>query len=48
MTSLLIALDHQLNLNLVIWIFPLAFLIHDLEEIFIKVVAPHYVSAEAN
>ena len=34
MTSLLTALDHQLNLNLVIWIFPLAFLIHDLEEIF--------------
>ena len=33
MSSLLTALDDQLSLNLVIWAFPLAFLIHDLEEI---------------
>jgi len=33
-SSLLAALDDQLSLNLVIWAFPLAFLIHDCEEIF--------------
>lgn len=33
MSSLLAALDGQLSLNLVIWAFPLAFLIHDCEEI---------------
>ena len=33
MSSLLTALDRQLSLNLVIWVFPVAFLIHDLEEI---------------
>ena len=34
MSPLLAVLDHQLSLNLVIWAFPLAFLLHDLEEIF--------------
>ena len=33
MSPLLAALDDQLSLNLVIWAFPLAFLIHDFEEI---------------
>ena len=33
MPALLTVLDHQSSLNLVIWAFPLAFLIHDLEEI---------------
>jgi len=33
MPALLTALDQHLSLNLVIWAFPLAFLIHDLEEI---------------
>ena len=33
MSSLLAALDGQLSLNLVIWVFPVAFLIHDSEEI---------------
>jgi len=33
-TPLLAVLDGQLSLNLVIWAFPVAFLLHDLEEIF--------------
>ena len=33
MSLLLTALDRQLSLDLVIWVFPLAFLLHDLEEI---------------
>ena len=33
MLALLTTLDQQFSLNLVIWTFPLAFLIHDLEEI---------------
>src|ERR1051326_842168 len=34
MDALLGALDRQINLVVVLWAFPLAFLIHDLEEIF--------------
>jgi hypothetical protein len=34
MDMLLATLDRQVSLTLVIWAFPLAFLIHDLEEIF--------------
>jgi len=34
MPLLLTTLDSQISTNLVIWAFPLAFLIHDLEEIF--------------
>lgn len=33
MSLLLTALDRQVSLDLVIWVFPLAFPIHDLEEI---------------